>query len=279
MPTLVVNGFGTNRREKGIFMAGRSIHRWLIVCVIAQLLFAVQSADAQRRWRHRTTTCNKGGIIGTKHRNYGDDKRTGRSIVLIKADDAITSEVVPPTITPPEPPQADGDTPDSSGTLPAPTTAATPTTATSTQAADATSSPATNPPATTTLSSGTEIKRFHVPVSAVKTDRVHLEKVGMAITETGEAIFTGSLNHNGGVDGGLHGSNVNIHVRAFSGTPGAESIADAIMVWDHSESFWVWKNRPQSIRFGASPDEGKQLKRFFQEITHLELELEYEIDR
>jgi len=121
--------------------------------------------------------------------------------------------------------------------------------------------------------------RFHVPVSAIKLDRVSLDRIGLVIFSTGEAKFTGILNQNGGVDGGLIGSNVTIRARAYAGVSDTDNLADAIMVWETNYDTWVWKNRPKAVIFSKSDYQDAQLKRFFQEITHMEIEVEYTIDR
>lgn len=128
-------------------------------------------------------------------------------------------------------------------------------------------------------SASTQRVRFHVPVSGIKTDRVSLDRIGLSIFSTGEAICTGILNQNGGVDGGLSGSNVTIRARAYAGVRDTETLGDAIMVWETKHDAWVYKNRPLAITFAKPDDQDEQLKRFFPKITHMEIELEYTIDR
>lgn len=122
--------------------------------------------------------------------------------------------------------------------------------------------------------------RFHVPVTAIKTDRVSLDRIGLAVFSTGEAMCTGILNCNGGVDGGLSGSNVVIHVRAFAGVPETDFVADSLMVWEERHETYVYKNRPTAITVKSSgKQQSDQLKRFFPKITHMEIEVEHIINR
>lgn len=123
-------------------------------------------------------------------------------------------------------------------------------------------------------------KRFHVAATSIATDRITLKNVGIAIFSSGEVIFTGILDHNGGVDGGLRGSNVVVRVRLYTGVAEHERIDDAPMVLESRGKFWVFKDQPQSADFGRlTANQADRVKRFFQKITHAEIELEHRIDR
>jgi hypothetical protein len=129
------------------------------------------------------------------------------------------------------------------------------------------------------ISEKTTRKRYHVPVAGVQADQVKLEKIGLTILSTGQAIFSGTLNHDGGSDGSLRGSHVIVSVRAYAGIAQDPQRIDALMIWETTEKAWVTRSRPSLIQFGTDGSTDSRLKRFFPEISHLELQVEYIADR
>lgn len=122
-------------------------------------------------------------------------------------------------------------------------------------------------------------KRFHIPRSGIRTDRVSLQTMAVHVNSAGEASFSGKLAQNGGPDGGLTGSNVTVHVRFYGGVAGAEGIEDALLVHSLKKNYWCYKGRQKTISISSSPAHGPQIQRVFRKITHVEIELEHEVDR
>jgi hypothetical protein len=137
---------------------------------------------------------------------------------------------------------------------------------------------------------GSVKKPFHF--RELKLDLAHLQltDVGLAIDGIeGNLIATGRLNHSGG-DGGMKGSNVMIRIRAFVATPSNPSLLtpdarqlppDAVSVWQSEQKLWVPVG---NHHFSLVPpiqqfSQKEILKKNFNAITHLELELEYLQDR
>ena len=121
-------------------------------------------------------------------------------------------------------------------------------------------------------------KPFPVKLNALQADHVRLENIGLSLYATGDFIATGTLNHDGGPDGSLQGNHVTIRLRAYAGVPGVENVANAVVVWETTRRTWVSKNRPQLVEI-RSRAKNVPLRRHFEEISHVELELEYTRDR
>ena len=102
-------------------------------------------------------------------------------------------------------------------------------------------------------------------------------------------IATGRITHSGG-DGGMKGSNVIIRIRAFIATPANASLLtpdarqlppDAVAVWQSEQKIWVPVG---NHHFSLVPPvqslwQRDDLKKNFNPITHLEVEMEYLQDR
>ena len=126
-------------------------------------------------------------------------------------------------------------------------------------------------------------KPFHFRALALKVDHLQLDQVGLAIYKAeGKLVATGRITHNGG-DGGLIGSNVTIRIRAFAAAS-AETFQippDAVVLWESEHNLWVSRGGPQSI--SLVPEQNyltqSQMMQHFEEITHLEVTMEYRRDR
>lgn len=131
---------------------------------------------------------------------------------------------------------------------------------------------------------GLQRKPFHFRATALKVDHLQLDQVGLAIYKAeGKLVATGRITHSGG-DGGLIGNNVTIRIRAYvaSSADTFQIPPDAVVVWESEQNLWVSRGRPQYISLVPAPNylpQSKQLKLHFDEITHLDVEMEYRRDR
>jgi hypothetical protein len=125
-------------------------------------------------------------------------------------------------------------------------------------------------------------KPFHFTQASLTVEHIRLEQVGLSIYDTGNLFASGKMTHDGGPDGGLQGSNVLIHLRAYAAPVkqlGQLPINSAV-VWQSSHRVWVHRGPSQVVSltcFGGLRDPG--IRRHFNEITHLQVELEYQPDR
>jgi hypothetical protein len=98
----------------------------------------------------------------------------------------------------------------------------------------------------------------------------------------GKLVATGRITHSGG-DGGLIGSNVTIRIRAFAAASTDTFLIppDAVVVWESEQNLWVTRGGPQSISLVPTQNYLTQSKttQHFEEITHLEVTMEYRRDR
>jgi hypothetical protein len=126
-------------------------------------------------------------------------------------------------------------------------------------------------------------KPFHFRALALKVDHLQLDQVGLAIYKAeGKLVATGRITHSGG-DGGLIGSNVTIRIRAFAAASTDTFLIppDAVVVWESEQNLWVTRGGPQSISLVPTQNYLTQSKttQHFEEITHLEVTMEYRRDR
>jgi hypothetical protein len=124
-------------------------------------------------------------------------------------------------------------------------------------------------------------KPFHFPALSLTAGPITLDRVGLRIYNTGDIEATGRISHDGGPDGGLLGGNGTIRLHAYTGRPGNRAEpADSPVVWGSECHFWVSANRPSVIHLTPveCPDTSV-IRRQFNQITHLEVELEYQGDR
>lgn len=131
---------------------------------------------------------------------------------------------------------------------------------------------------------GQQRKPFHFRAIALTVDQLQLDQIGLAIYESEERIIaTGRITHNGG-DGGLIGNNVTIRVRAYvASSPDSNQIPpDAVVIWQSERKIWVSRDRPEFISLVPASKylpQPTKLARHFDEITHLEVEMEFKRDR
>jgi hypothetical protein len=158
------------------------------------------------------------------------------------------------------------------------------------------------------------IKPFHFRATGIQVRHLTLDQVGLAMYRwdgrhpdlTRQVVATGRITHDGG-DGGLVGSNVTIRLRAYvshvaaqaSGVSDLQAITtgdfplaspnevsrlppDAFMVWSSEQRVWIPRGGPHSLSLvptGENFPNFGQLIHHFDEITHLEVEMEYRPDR
>jgi len=124
-------------------------------------------------------------------------------------------------------------------------------------------------------------KPFHFPAASLTVDHISLDRVGLAIYSNGKITATGRVAHTGGSNGELAGNAVAIRLRAYAGQAGSRAeLADAPMIWHTSARSWVRRDVPEVISLTSlSNSDQATLRRHFNEITHLEVELIYQRDR
>ena len=125
-------------------------------------------------------------------------------------------------------------------------------------------------------------KQFHFPVTALTVDDVRLEQVGLAIYDTGLVRCTGKVTHTGGPDGSRRSNCIMVQVRAYAGQPQSQPpLINSPVVWESPEHrVRARRNRPVTI--SLVPDRWAfvpELRRYFDEITHLEVEFHVQRDR
>jgi hypothetical protein len=137
---------------------------------------------------------------------------------------------------------------------------------------------------------GSVKKPFHF--RELKLDLAHLQlsEVGLTIDGIeGNLIASGRLAHSGG-DGGMKGSNVMIRIRAFIATstnaiqlpPDARQLPpDAVAVWQSEQKIWVpvGNHHFSLVPAVQSLSQRDTLRKNFNAITHIEVEMEYLLDR
>ena len=150
-------------------------------------------------------------------------------------------------------------------------------------------------------------KPFHFRAIALKLDQITLDQVGLSLYRSevpypsAQLFATGRISHNGG-DGGLIGNNVTIRVRAFASPTAATALQtetnvelpiatpnqvtqippDACVVWSSENHIWVDRGGPHAISLvpqGEKFLDCEKLYDYFADITHLQVELEYQRDR
>jgi hypothetical protein len=126
-------------------------------------------------------------------------------------------------------------------------------------------------------------KPFHVHATSITAAGASLQQIALSLYDTGQLQASGKLVHTGGTDGGLLGNNVSIRLRAYSAptVPAPEELPiDSELVWQSERKLWVARNQPISILLvPPDPQRDRELRRFFNEITHFEVELITHQDR
>lgn len=127
-------------------------------------------------------------------------------------------------------------------------------------------------------------KSFHFTRDSLVAQHTTLQQVGMTLWSNGSLVATGRISHDGGPDGSRVGANVTLIVRAYA-APVSDRLPDELplntpMLWQSRHRLWVSRHQPQVISLTeAHPTQATVLRRNFNQITHLEVELEAERDR
>ncbi len=127
-------------------------------------------------------------------------------------------------------------------------------------------------------------KPFHFTRTSLVAHHATLQQVGLTVWSNGAIVATGRISHDGGPDGSLAGANVTIILRAYAAPvtdhPGPELPINTPMIWESRRRLWVSRHQPEVISLtGTNPTYAEVLRRNFNQITHLEVELEAERDR
>lgn len=132
------------------------------------------------------------------------------------------------------------------------------------------------------LKDGNNRRSFHFRATSIKVNHLQLDQIGLALDSDGQLVTSGRFTHSGG-DGGQLGNNVTIRIRAFVGSSADPNQIppDAVAVWSSECSLWVPRGQKHSalIPSGKNAYHSEDLKRNFERITHLEVEMEYRRDR
>lgn len=127
-------------------------------------------------------------------------------------------------------------------------------------------------------------KPFHFTTGSLSANNVTLEQVGLSIYDTGNIAASGRISHDGGPNGSVAGANVTLRLRAYAapvaGTADGRLPLNSPLVWESSCTLWVSRNQPRVVSL-TPPGQNYWpiLRRQFDEITHLEVELEAQQDR
>jgi len=138
------------------------------------------------------------------------------------------------------------------------------------------------------------IKRFDaVPKVLMKAGPVTLQSIGVAVYANGEIQCTAVARHDGGLQAAQHGGNVAIRVRVFLDTPESVHPIDTGRVLIESQRrYWVPRDGSLTVAPIAnipmlrgsrqlqaicqtSPAYRALIESHFDEITHVEIELDY----
>jgi hypothetical protein len=125
------------------------------------------------------------------------------------------------------------------------------------------------------------LKPFHFRSTAVALHHLRLDEVGLAIDRLdGRMIATGRITHDGG-DGGMIGSNVTVRVRALMARTAdvAQIPPDSVVVWESECKLWVPRGQQTFSLVPRIQTQAETLRRYFDAITHIDVEMEYSHDR
>ncbi len=122
-----------------------------------------------------------------------------------------------------------------------------------------------------------QCKRF--VIAPVVNDQVRIDFPSAVAYDDGEFIFSGILVHDGGPFGALKGNWVTVSIRGLADqtNEGVPPSMPAPVVWETSERVWASKDTP--IRLAIGVPDCKAAARHYNELTHIEVQLEYRIDR
>ena len=138
------------------------------------------------------------------------------------------------------------------------------------------------------------VKQFDaVPITSLRAGPVTLGSVSAAVYANGEIFCTGIARHDGGPQRALHGGNVAVRVRLLMGTAESPHPPEtARVLLEADRHYWVSRERSQTVAplaTSAKRGVGQPLlspraqadliARHFDEITHIEITLDYFQDR
>lgn len=119
-------------------------------------------------------------------------------------------------------------------------------------------------------------KRFTFSQTALQNGPIIVDQIGMVLYETGEVACTARMSHNGGPNGDLLVNRVTIRVRAYGSVrmppvEGDENLTGPCLC-EWSQSYIVRRNDPIVVQLKGE-NVRPELRRFFNEIVQLELDL------
>ncbi len=161
------------------------------------------------------------------------------------------------------------------------------------------------PPATVNLGSSrgaaiesVAIKRFDaIPVTRLSAGPVTVDSIGVAIYANGDVVCTGIAHHDGGIQAAHHGGNIDVRVRLLMDVPESPHLVlIGRVLLESRRQYWVPRDRSVTIApltdarsthrslatIPSAPTETPQhalIARHFDEITHVEIEIDYLRDR
>lgn len=120
------------------------------------------------------------------------------------------------------------------------------------------------------------VKRFNTTKPPLTVEHLQLDRIGLRLDDQGQFVFSGRITHSGPED--LPGSAVTVRLRAYSAaTAAGDELLDAPVLWKSQAHYvWVRRGEPRRVRIAMTgKNETTDLKRYYQEITHIEVELRY----
>ena len=124
-------------------------------------------------------------------------------------------------------------------------------------------------------------KKFSPPPKPVVVGSVRLDQMGVFLYDTGDIQCTGRIVDESPPGDKRRGVNTTVIVRAYAGIQAKEEgLNGATMVWHKEGQLWVRNGLASTVSLLPSSVPSQiALRRHFDEITHLELELRYDKGR
>lgn len=122
------------------------------------------------------------------------------------------------------------------------------------------------------------VKRFPFPIKTLTLDHITLSQVGITLYEDGTLLASGRIRHDGGPNGDLRGNDVTVRLRAYAGNSEAkEGLEDEPSIWQSEMTVWITKDDNRVIQLTPSNAVWMRpaCKTYFNETTHIEVEIEY----
>lgn len=117
-------------------------------------------------------------------------------------------------------------------------------------------------------------KSFAPTQPSIVSEEVTLDRIGLAIYETGHVAFTGLISHSGGIDGLVRGSDVVLKVRGYGRNRlGAAVPPDGPLHFEMRRNCRVSKGDSETISL-VPVECCETIRARYDEITHLEVILE-----